>query len=432
MRAVAFLDQLFLWLERDRQPMHVGALVVVSPSEAPHSFVERVLDEARAATKATGPFGRRPVRRLGRWYWDEVAALDIDAHVHEHALEEASLEDALHRAVSKLHALPLDRAKPLWEMHLFTGLAGGQVAVYVKVHHALTDGVGLSRLLTRAGGKPFWALPAREKQKKERAPMRPISIFQSIPRVARELGRAMVEREAVRPFDAPPSKLNQKVSRDRTFIATDWSLERLRRTSSGLGITLNDLLLAMCGSALRSFLLAEDALPKDPLVAMVPVALKDGPAEGNAVTLLLADLSTNLADPSARLQATRGSVRIAKERVARMSGLENMAFVSAASGPTCLNTLSGGPLQGFNVVISNVPGPTEALSFAGARVEQVVPVSIAFDGQAMNLTFTSYADRLSLGIIACPIALPNVDALLPHLDAALAELESLAVAARAA
>jgi diacylglycerol O-acyltransferase len=394
------------------------------------------------------------VRRLGRWYWDEVAEIDVDAHVHVHALEEGSLEEALHRAVSQLHAQPLDRNKPLWEMHLFTGLAGGQVAVYVKVHHALVDGVSLGRLLSRASTasaesrefQPFWAMPraARRPSRPSRASRNVVESLRSVPRVARELGRALVDRESVGPFDAPASRLNQRVSRERTFLATSWSLERVRRASVALGVTLNDLLLAICGTALRSFLLEQEALPKQPLVAMVPVALsREGEGEGggggggggeggNAVTLLLADLSTHLADAEARLRATRDSVRAAKKRVARMTGAENIAFISAASGPTALNALSGGPIQGFNLVISNVPGPASTLFFAGARVEQVVPVSIAFDGQALNLTFNSYADRVTLGIVACPNALPNIDALLPHLDAALAALESLATASTSA
>lgn len=442
MRAVSLLDQVFLWLERDRQPMHVGALLVLSPSEAPRSFVERVVSAAREATKPTAPFDRRPVRRLGRWYWDEVSEVDIDAHVDVHALEEGCLEDALHAAVSKLHARPLDRNKPLWEMHLFTGLAGGQIGVYVKVHHALVDGVALGQLLSRASSTtaadrtlmPFWSMPrAERKQKPQRGstPRRhvPMRSLPSIPRVARELARALTGREGVRPFDAPASMLNRRVSRERTFLATDWSLERLRRTSSALGVTINDLLLTMCGSALRQFLLARDALPKDPLVAMVPVALardaEGGNAGGNAVTLLLADLGTHERDVDARLRATRDSVRIAKQRVARMSGPENLAFVSASAWPTAIHSLGGAPVQGFNLVVSNVPGPSATLFFAGARVEQVVPVSIAFDGQALNLTFNSYADRVTLGIIACPVALPSVDALVPYLDAALAELEAL-------
>jgi diacylglycerol O-acyltransferase len=446
MHPVGLLDQIFFWLERENQPTHIGAVVVLAPPSDAPSYVEDVRAVLRSASTPVAPFNRRVVRLLGGWFWEEVSTIDVDAHVRLHELPEGSTEDTVHREVSRLHRYPLDPDKPLWELHVFLGLANGRVAIYLKVHHALADGITVSRLLARAlspnaedrSFTPFWALAPKERGPAAAKRLLPrlaeirtgaTAPLRAVPKLFDELRRTFADRDGVTPFDAPRSILNQRIGAERRFTATRWKIDRLRAASSALGITLNDLLLAMCSSALRRYLLERGALPKDPLVAMVPVTLrKEEVAEGgNSLTMMLADLATEVPDVDARLAATLDSVNIAKERVARLTGPENIAFVGATIAPALFNLATGlvPESQAFNLVISNVPGPKEPLFLAGARVEHVVPVSLALHGQALNVTFGSYTDYLEVGIIACARSLPDIDALIPYLHTALSELEAL-------
>jgi diacylglycerol O-acyltransferase len=189
---------------------------------------------------------------------------------------------------------------------------------------------------------------------------------------------------------------------------------------------VNDVVLAMCGAALRRYLSDLGQLPEKPLIAMVPVSLRrDESDSGNQVAMVLANLGTHIADPGERLATIVRSVRVAKERFARMTPQECMTYSGAELGLTGLNIATGiaPSIQAFNVVISNVPGPRQQLYFHGARVDGAYPVSIVVDGQALNITLTSYRDKLAFGLVACRRTLPHMQQLLHHLEEGIAELE---------
>jgi WS/DGAT/MGAT family acyltransferase len=205
-------------------------------------------------------------------------------------------------------------------------------------------------------------------------------------------------------------------------------MERMRLVAKGAGVTLNDVLLAMSAGALRSYLLDQNALPSSPLVAMTPVSLRntdDGESTGNAVGAILASLATDEADPARRLEKIAESTQRAKDVLRGLSQLQATALSAAVMLPMAVNSLTGmyriGTLP-FNIVISNVPGPRESLYLHGARLSGLYPLSIPLNGQAMNITATSYVDDMGIGLTACRRSVPSVQRMLGGLEASLDEL----------
>lgn len=458
MKALTPNDQLFLWLERRNQPMHVGGLMLLNPPAGVDTaeFVNRVVAEMRTYTEPQPPFNYRLKSRMGMWFWVEDDEFDLEAHFIHLSLPKPGRIRELLELVSKLHANPMDRAKPLWEAYVIDGLEDGRVAIYSKVHHALVDGVACMKMLQRSLADnpsvndlpPFWASTTlrgstqRSPQAEGLATLLGQAIqtaknqLFSLPKVAREVGRSLWQTTVADPdfvsvIQAPRSVLNRRVTASRRFAAQSWSMDRIKACASDLDMTLNDVVLAMCGSALRAYLGELKALPARPLIAMVPVSLrKDDSATGNHVALLLANLGTDIEDPVERIEVISRSVNHSKERFANMTQTEIMNYVATMMGISGLNMLSGlaPKLQAFNIVISNVPGPKHTLYFNGAQVDGVYPVSMVLDGQALNITLNSYAGKLEFGLIACRRTMPSMQRLLQHLENGLVELEEAAKA----
>jgi diacylglycerol O-acyltransferase len=234
-------------------------------------------------------------------------------------------------------------------------------------------------------------------------------------------------------FQAPRTLFNQRITGARRFAAQSWSLARIRAVGTRYGATVNDVFLAMCAGCLRDYLQSQDALPEQPLVAQVPVALRSVDAAsdgGNAITTMQVSLGTHLADPVARLTAIRDSVLVAKSRLSAMSPVDIFNLTMLTNLPLTIGQVTGisgrSPRPLFNLVISNVPGPRQPLYFGNARLLATYPVSLIWHGYAMNITVQSYGDNLDVGILACRNTVPRVQRMLDHLEAALAELEAAA------
>jgi len=448
------VDQMFLLLERRGQPMHVGGLELLTPpADAPADWLATQISRLRAATEPKPPFNLRLHRKLGSWFWTPVEDFDLNAHFFHHILPAPGRIRELLALVSSLHALPLERDRPLWALHLIEGLDDGRFAIYAKVHHAVVDGVGAMRILRKGLSEDAtatmaapWTLP---RTRAANAPRRQGALSSlthlmsglrgqaaTVPAVARELYRTIREGrrdpDYVSAFQAPATPLNQRITAARRFAAQSYQLPRIRGIAKKHGATVNDIVLTSCGSALRRYLQDTDELPSVPLIAMVPLSLRrDDSDEGNHVALMLVNLGTHLADPLERLAAIRGSVRDARKRYARMGPAATLNYVAAIMAPAGLNLATGiAPRrQSFNVIISNVPGPKKTLYWNGARLDGMYPVSIITSGLALNITLTSYVDKLEMGVIGCPQALPRIQRLLGYFEDGLAELEAIALAA---
>lgn len=444
-------DSLFLLGESREQPMHVGGLQVFElPDGADASMLRSAYERMLAETDVGSPFSRRPHRSLatlGQWAWAEDRDVDLEHHLRHSALPQPGRVRELLALVSRLHSTLLDRQRPLWELHLIEGLADRRFAVYSKLHHSVMDGVSGMRLLQQslsddpdADDVPaFWARRPRssDRHRDRRNPLvsLPTAVIDAFvdmaklsPRMLSIAGQALRSQAATLPGQAPRSMLNVGITGSRRYAAQSYSLERMRLVAKGADVTVNDVLLAMSAGALRSYLLDHNALPDAPLVAMTPVSLRrdgDDTSPGNAVGAILASLATNEADPERRLVAIAESTRRAKATLAGLNQLQVTALSAGVMLPMAINSFAGlyrwGTLP-FNIVISNVPGPRESLYLQGARLSGLYPLSIPTNGQAMNITATSYAGDMGIGLTACRRSVPHVQRMLAGLDKSLEEL----------
>ena len=453
MKPLSPTDQLFLWLEKRQQPMHVGGLQLFSfPENAPDDYVARLAEQLRQQHQVTAPFNRRLSYRLGQPGWVEDDQLDLEHHFRFEALPTPGRIRELLSFVSAEHSHLMDRERPMWEVHLIEGLKDRQFALYTKVHHSLIDGVSAMRLATRmlsenpheTGMPPIWDMTPRARSGGDDGSL---SLWRSvahllgssgrqlgtIPTVAKELLKTINQARKDPAYDsifhAPRSVLNQKITGSRRFAAQSYCLTRIKAVCEAYGTTVNDVVTAMCASALRTYLMNQDALPAKPLIAFVPVSLRhDDSAEGNQVGVILANLHTDEHDPGQRLIKIHHGMQEAKDRYRHMSPEEIVNYTALTLAPAAFHLLTGmAPnWQTFNVVISNVPGPSEPRYWNGARLEGMYPVSIAMDRLALNMTLTSYNGQVEFGLIGCRRTLPSLQRMLDYLEDALAELETSA------
>ncbi len=454
------LDWTFLAGESGDTMMMVGALMPFSPpADADPSLLRRLMDEVRASAMAQPPwnlklrFPNSLANPLQAWVEDED--FDVDYHIRRSALPSPGDERELGILVSRLHSHRLDFHRPPWEVHFIEGLEGGRFAIYFKVHHALVDGYTGIRLLSNSLSATaderdtpmfFSIAPKARAAKPATAAKLPtletlmtlareqLDTSKTITRVLKDTVMGAWKPERARdpalkaPMQAPKSVLNQKIGRNRRFATQQFPLDRLKRIAKAQRGTLNDLVLAICATALRRLLHEQGALPEAPLTAMLPVNVrpKDDPGGGNAVGAIIASLATDVADPVDRLQAIIASTSAAKAQLQGMTRNGILQYGALLMAPLLLARVPGtvGRIRpAFNLVISNVPGPTKPLYFRGFKLDAYYPLSIPMHGYGLNITVVSYVDQLNFGFIGCRDGLPHLQRLAVYSKAALDELD---------
>ena len=451
------LDASWLYVESRDTPMHVAGLNIFSlPPDAAPDFLARLVAQLKAAKTFAPPWNLRLKDSLLRGVlpeWEIDDGLDLEYHVRHSALPSPGGERELGVLVSRLHSHALDLSRPLWECHVIEGLENNRFALYTKMHHALIDGVGGIRMTARAfsasaGGSkvvPPWTIGVELRKRRARSDddQTPSTLerlreqlqqqVELVPQVAGALAKIWRGKKPddalATPFKAPKSVLNDRVDGQRRFATQQYDLARLRAIAEAARVTLNDVVLAICAGALRRFLKEMNVLPRRSLTAGLPVSLRPKGDEqlGTAISFMLADLGTSIADPVKRLQWIHASTVGAKEHLQSLpkSGLNNYTMLFMA--PYIMGMLTGAagrikPM--FNLAISNVPGPDETLYLAGAKLEAMYPVSVLQHGQALNITCLSYAGKLNFGFTGARDALPHMQRLAVYTGDALDELEA--------
>jgi WS/DGAT/MGAT family acyltransferase len=405
---------------------------------------------------------------------------DIEFHLREIALPGPGDDQQLAEQVARIHARPLDRARPLWEMYLIHNVEGGRQALYSKIHHAAIDGVSGAEILGTildTTVEPRVEEPPDEYWTPEPLPSpltllqwglassvaQPAEVLRTLPRalphladlpgaslvpgvqVVSDLADSLVRMAGTgeqapaaerRSLTTPGTPLNAAITAHRRFAFGSLALDEIKAVKNAFAMTVNDVVMALCTSALRRWLLDHDGLPDVPIVIAVPVSVRgdDHPGtNGNEVSVMLAEMPTQLSDPMERLLAVQEGMAAAKRQFDAVPAtiLQDVASVV----PTALAGLAsravfrmltvGGPP--FNLFVSNVPGPQLPLYVGGARVLGIYPASAITDMTgALNITLFSYDGSLDFGLIACRELVPDVSNLIGYLRDALDELLALA------
>ncbi|GIH25955.1 diacylglycerol O-acyltransferase [Acrocarpospora phusangensis] len=468
MRQLTALDAQFLSGESATTAAHVAGLAVLDGAVTRESLIALVRERLHLAPPlrmrlADVPFG------LDRPYWTEVRDFDVADHVYESTVRDA---DDLAAHVGRIHARLLDRSRPLWEMHLIHGLGEGRVAVYTKVHHAAVDGVSGSEILGS-----FLDLSPEPRQVEPAPPSvptaapdvaemlgnafnrmlsQPMASLRSLTRAvadldaipvaatlpgARRIARAARSLLGAKPVPdlpslaAPRTPFNGPVSSRRGFAYGSVALADLKYVAKTFGMSVNDVVMTACASALRAWLDERGSLPAQPLVAAVPVSIRNPRASdglGNEISAMITPLATDVADPKERLTAVRATMTAAKRRfaVSRTTWLHDLCTMvpaALARATPAVFRLTGMVTPGVNLIVSNVPGPQFPLYLGGARLLAYYPMSVLTDlTGGLSITCLSYDGSLGFGVVACPDRVPDVWRIMDQLREGVTELVKLA------
>ena len=447
------LDLGWLLLETKDTPNHVGALMIFEvPDGTGPGYLRDLTTHLRTAENLVPPWNLR----LGGGLFSSLLPIletsdkvDMEYHVRRLALPAPGGERELGELVSRLHANALDLRRPMWECHIIEGLECNRFAVFVKIHHVLIDGVSGVRMFQRAMSETAadiraapWAYidPSRSRYKAKKKAKQPVTLKESVSRrrlvfksvsslYPMLLPPARRMPDVIPAFSAPNTVINGRVTVQRRLSTQRFPLARFRRIADILKVSVNDVVLAMCGAGLRRLLAEAGELPeKKSLVACIPVNVRseDEISVGTAISFGFADLATDETDPLRRIERVHASTRAVKVQVNSLPRTTLGAFTLAVMGPYALQQafgLAGRTRPMFNVVISNVPGPQQDLYLFGARMDAMYPASVLYHGQALNITCVRYCDELNFGFTAWRDALPHVHRIAVYCGEALTEIE---------
>ncbi|MGK0405214.1 MAG: diacylglycerol O-acyltransferase, partial [Oleispira sp.] len=454
---INLLDASWLAIDSEDTPMHVGNLQIYSlPEGAPDTFLRDDVKRMKEAGEIVSPWNKKLTRPgfLGRILmptWSIDDDIDLDYHVRHSALPKPGGERELGVLVSRLHSHRMDFKRPLWECHVIEGLENNRFAMYTKLHHSLIDGVSGVRLLERTLSDtpdtvtmPPWSIKLVQKSSAEKPAKANVLIrtLQGIKRQAvvlpllmRALGKLISSgirnnQALTVPFVGPRSMINGRVRPARRFATQKYSLDSIKKLATATDASLNDIVLYLCSTAMRNFLIERGGLPEKPLTSGIPVNIRpaDDTGTGTAISFIIADLATNEADPLKRLDIIKQSTQVAKEHLQSMPRSALMQYTLFMMAPYTLQLLSGlgGRMRpAFNVTISNVPGPSKPLYYNGCTLEAMYPVSLIAHGGSLNITCLSYNGSLNFGYTGCRDTLPSMQNIAVLSGEALEELEGL-------
>ncbi|ASW90680.1 WS/DGAT/MGAT family O-acyltransferase [Mycobacterium marseillense] len=453
MQRLSGLDAFFLYLESPTQPLNVCCVLELDPATIPGGYSFARFREALAERVDAVPEFRLKLAdnqlNFDHPVWVDDDRFDLARHLHRVALPAPGGPEELADICGHVAGLALDRDRPLWEMWVIEGLRGGAaLSVLLKAHHAVIDGVGGANLLAQLCSPAPDGTPPKPAARTGGAnplqiaasgligaALRPWRLARVVPATALTLAQTLLRARGgghtmAAPFAAPPTAFNGRFTRRRNVALATVELDDVKTVKQRFGVTVNDVVTAMCAGALRQFFSDRDALPDIPMVASVPVSVhgKSSRPGRNQTTWMLCRLETHIADPVERLSRIAGGNAAAKDH-------------AAAMGPTLLQdwtqvagqTMFGAAMKllprirlpekpPHNLVMSNVAGPRDQLYFLGCRLDAMYPLGPIIAGAGLNITVMSLGGRLGVGIISCPDLVPDLWDLAEAFPVALKEL----------
>lgn len=454
------MDASFVYLDTPATPMQVGTTCVFDPSTAPDGYsFRKVRRRVEDRLHLIPSFRRRLVEvpaHLHRPGWVDDPDFDLDEHLHRVLLRAPGGITELEQFAAHVISRPLDPERPPWEMHVVEGLEGGMVAAVTKMHHAAVDGISGAELTAtlldlepepepvplpdtpwRPAAPPSrLSLAAGAVRELLRQPVAAGSVLARTARAALHLFRHNRQPETAPPpgpFAAPRSAYNAPVTARRQVSLAQVELNDVRRIKDAAGVTINDVVLAVCAAALRGHLEDHGGIPGQPLVAAVPVSVRtddEGPMTSNHLSAMLVELGTTIDEPMTRLHAIAASSRAAKtqhqilgpDTFSQLADVTPPSFIAALGALESRFNVLGRIPPACNLIVSNFPGPRFPLYCAGARMVAAYPMGPLGLGTALNITVQSYLDTLWFGIVACPDVVPAPETLATRIHDAVHEL----------
>ena len=447
MERLTGLDASFLYMETPQVPMHIGFATVLDPSEMKGGYsFHKVMDHISDRVQRHPAFRRRLVNvpfDLHHPLWIDDAHFDVIHHVRQVALPKPGGPQEFGNMVGRIIGTPLDRSRALWEAWVIEGLRGGHVGLMVKFHHAAVDGVsGAGLLMHLFDDEPEPApLPMPKKPEAEQIPSdlelvsfalrsrakSPITFARVAAQTVRrltEMAKDKVKSEdgfrgTVGPLQAPRTQFNRSVTARRNLATARFPLSEFKEIKNALEVTVNDVVIAIAGRALRKYLQKNDALPNQSLTAVVPVSVRtkeESAQMNNKVSAMWANLRTDIADPIAHAKEINKVTQRAK-RDQKAMGAETLQQWAELAAPRTFNMamrfysrmhLADHLPPVHNLVISNVPGPRFPLYLGGARLHAIYPMGPVMEGAGLNLTVMSYLDSIDFSFLVDSELVPDV------------------------
>jgi diacylglycerol O-acyltransferase len=428
-------DAVLLYNETVNLHQHTLKIAIVDASECDGFGFERFRQTLARRLHLLEPLRYRLVDIPGRVHhamWLENDDVDLDYHVRRLQIEAPGGRRELDAAIGRVAATALDRSRPLWEFHFVEGMADNRFAIIGKVHHALADGVASANLMARALDLPGASQSERDDYRRDpspsdaeliRAAMRDHGAsLRELPRLVWDTAKGIrrVRRKSTsapglaRNFHPPATFLNHVVSPGRTFASGTLELADVKGTGKSLGVTINDMVLAITTGALRTLLLKYDGHADQPLLCGVPMSIDTSPERisGNALGTVVVSLPVHAADPLEWVRLARIGATIGKEN-ARLLGHELVSRWSNYAPPALTEwgfrriASSASPNKLINVPVSNVPGPRQFGRIAGAPLSELFSVGPLTFGVGVNITVWSYVDQLNISVLADDVTLDD-------------------------
>ncbi|MEZ5557878.1 MAG: wax ester/triacylglycerol synthase family O-acyltransferase [Pseudomonadales bacterium] len=451
MQQLSAQDASFLYFETPHAPMHIGGIMIYDPSTVPggRQGFKDILRYIEGRLHLARTFRQKVVQvpfNLDHPYWIEDKDFDLEYHVRHIRLPEPGDWRQLCIQVARLHSRPLDLTRPLWEftvvegLDAIPGLPPGSYAVVSKVHHAGIDGmsgVDLIEALHDLEPYPESVPPATRPWTGEEPPnpfelvvraqfntfTQPLRFAEVLARTVPALGR-LGQSIAEQRFEAtttppPRTRFNRPISAHRVVESRQFDLKEIRAVKNSVaGATVNDVVLAVVGGALRRYLEAKHELPTEPMIAMAPISVRSSGERntmGNQVAAMTVSLGTHLADPVERLLAVHRSAASSKEMTNALGAklmTDYTQFVPSTTAALAARLytqmgLSNQVSLPFNCVVTNVPGPQVPLYSAGARLVTQHGLGPIYDGMGLMFPVFSYCGHLNVSLTACREMLPD-------------------------
>ncbi|MFT6284423.1 MAG: WS/DGAT/MGAT family acyltransferase [Arenicella sp.] len=435
-KKLTFLDKTFWITESEDNPKHVATLQLLKmPANATSDYVDNLLAELRASEQATAPFNCKVSTLMGYPIkFVPVEQLDMQYHVQLHNIEDLNDKPALHKFVASLHEPWLDRDKPLWQFHLIKDNNTEQFALYIKIHHMCGDGstlirwfqAGYSQSPVEQGFVPVWSMDRTQKKRHKTPWFKAMfgglwGFFIAVKDLIWIWFRLLLKLLRINkdymplPFTGTKTVLTGQVKKGRAVATLDIDFARVKTLSKRLRASANEVMLCVFDIAVHRQLTDYGQTFEKALFTNMPINLRK-PGEttyGNKIAIVPVQLAHGHTDPYLRLREIIENHRKVK-KAAKGSHPASFSYYTLLIQTYAIMFemlgLSSWVKPIANILVSNMPGPSDIMYFKDSQLLATYPISTITPGGGVNITMVTYNGQANIGLVCCN---NNIDSLEP-------------------